>query len=378
MSHSLLAAVFVLASAFAGFSQRLVSPEVQADGGVTFRLHAPDAKEVKLSCEGVPTSVMQKDDRGDWSFTTAPLDPDIYTYSFAVDGQRLVDPSNPFLKYNLLNIDSQVRVPGPASLPWEINNVPHGQVHRHFYHSAAANDDRDFYVYTPPGYNPAARKKYPVLYLLHGFSDDATAWVNVGQANVILDNLIARQQARPMLVVMPLGYGTMDVVKSGWGSARRAELWQTNLVKFRATLLDEVLPQIERNYRVASGADNHAIAGLSMGGAESLVTGLNALNRFAWIGAFSSGGLATNYPAQFPLLDRKAGDHLRLLWIACGKQDRLFANNVQFVRWLDAGNIGHLWVETEGEHNFRVWRRNLAAFAPLLFQEKPQPTRAEK
>jgi len=369
MRHSLLTAALVLDSTITGFSQRLVSPEVQADGGVTFRLHAPGAKEVKLSCEGVPTSVMQKDDCGDWSFTTAPLAPDIYTYSFTVDGQRLVDPSNPFLKYNLLNLDSQVRVPGPASLPWEINEVPHGQVHRHFYHSTAAKDDRDFYVYTPPGYDPTARKKYPVLYLLHGFSDDATAWVNVGQANVILDNLIARKQARPMLVVMPLGYGTMEVVKDGWNSPRRAELWQTNLTRFRATLLDEVLPQVEKNYRVAAGAEHRAIAGLSMGGAESLVTGLNAPDRFAWIGAFSSGGLATNYPTQFPSLDRQAVDRLRLLWIACGKQDRLFANNVQFVQWLEANGIRHTWVETEGQHNFRVWRRNLAAFVPLLFQQ---------
>lgn len=368
MHHSLLTAALVLASTITGFSQRLVSPEVQADGRVTFRLHAPGAKEVKLSCEGVPTAVMQKDDRGDWSFTTAPLAPDIYTYSFTVDGQRLVDPSNPFLKYNLLNLDSQVRVPGPASLPWEINEVPHGQVHRHFYHSAVAKDDRDFYVYTPPGYDPTARKKYPVLYLLHGFSDDATAWVNVGQANVIFDNLIARKQARPMLVVMPLGYGTMEVVKAGWNSPRRAELWQTNLTRFRATLLDEVLPQVEKNYRVAAGAEHRAIAGLSMGGTESLVTGLNAPDRFAWIGAFSSGGLATNYPAQFPSLDRKTGDRLRLLWIACGKQDRLFAGNVQFVQWLEANGIRHTWVETEGQHSFCVWRRNLAAFAPLLFQ----------
>ena len=148
---------------------------------------------------------MLKDSAGVWSLTTEPLEPDFYTYSFVVDGVRMTDPVNPLLKYNLLNSDSEVHVPGPQSLPWEINDVPRGTLHHHFFRSKVAEDDRDFWVYTPPDYDPKARTRYPVLYLLHGFSDDASAWSTVGLANVILDNLIARRQARPMIIVMPLG-----------------------------------------------------------------------------------------------------------------------------------------------------------------------------
>jgi enterochelin esterase family protein len=364
--------VTVLGLAGPASAQRLVSPDVQSAGRVIFRLKAPEAKDVLVHCEGVKASRMQKDDQGVWSLTSEPLEPDIYAYSFAVDGVRCTDPGNPLLKYNLLNTDSQVRVPGPASLPWEINDVPHGQLHRHFYHSAIAADDRDFYVYTPPGYEPGFGKRFPVLYLLHGFSDDATAWVGVGCANIILDNLIARKQAKPMIIVMPLGYGTMEVVRAGWGGARWGALWQENLDKFRQTLLDEVMPQVEKAYRVLPTAKARAIAGLSMGGSESLLVGLNALDRFAWIGAFSSGGLGTNLDAQFPSLDEKANAHLRLLWIGCGEQDGLFSANQKLSEWLKSKGLRHTWVQAPGQHSFRIWRRFLAQSAPLLFQQKNQ------
>jgi enterochelin esterase family protein len=294
MSIRTCTVLFLLAAVNPAFSQRIISPDVQTDGRVTFRLAAPKANEVQLQCEGVPGRKMLKDDRGVWSFTTEPLTPDIYAYSFQVDGLRTIDPNNPLLKYNLLNTDSQVHVPGPATLPWEINDVPHGQLHRHFYKSTVGSDERDFYVYTPPGYDPAARHRYPVLYLLHGHSDDASAWTGVGRANVILDNLIAGKRAQPMLIVMPLGYGTMEIVRGGWQRVRNPELWQRNQDKFRESLLNEVMPQVERSYRVKADRNSRAIAGLSMGGSESLMVGLNALDRFAWLGAFSSGGLNTN------------------------------------------------------------------------------------
>ncbi len=357
-------------STLPAFAQQVFSPDVQADGRVTFRLWAPNAKDVQLHCEGVKNTAMQKDEHGAWTFTTDPLAPDIYAYSFSVDGLHLIDPSNPLMKYNLLNTESEVHVPGPKSLLWEINDVPHGTLHRHFYHSAVAGDDRDFIVYTPPGYEAAARTRYPVLYLLHGYSDDATAWSAVGRANVILDNLIARGQAKPMIIVMPLGYGTMDVVKGGWSGVRDPGLWQRNMDKFTEALLDEVMPQVEKSYRISEDRQSHAIAGLSMGGTESLVTGLNHLDRFAWVGAFSSGGLNTNYAAQFPALDSKANDKLRLLWIACGKDDRLLESNQQFCGWLKSENIRYTWTESAGAHSFLVWRRDLGEFAPLLFQNK--------
>ncbi len=369
MNSKVLLLLLAITTATPALSQqRIVSPEVQPDGRVTFRLKAGEAKEVRVRCEGVKESAMQKDEQGTWSFTTDPLEPDIYTYSFVVDGLRTLDLNNPLMKYNLLNCDSEVHVPGPATLPWEINDVPRGELHRHFYRSKVAGDERDFIVYTPPGYDPTANKQYPVLYLLHGYSDDATAWSEVGLANIILDNLIARQKAKPMLIAMPLGYGTMEVVKGGWGGLRNRGIWQTNMDKFRLTLLEEVIPQVETAYRVSTDAKSRAIAGLSMGGSESLLVGLNALDRFAWIGAFSSGGLNTNLALQFPALDEKANGKLALLWISCGDKDGLLGANQKLSDWLKAKGIQHRWVQVPGEHSFRVWRRNLAEFAPLLFQ----------
>jgi enterochelin esterase family protein len=350
------------------FSQSAPAPEVQPDGRVTFRLSAPGAREVRLQCESLQPATMQKDGHGVWSFTTEPLEPDFYGYSFLVDGLRVMDPNNPLMKYNLLNSESQVHVPGPASLPWEVNDVPHGVVHRHLYKSAAAGDERAYFVYTPPGYKPSARKHYPVLYLLHGYSDDATAWWSVGQANVILDNLIARRQAKPMIVVMPLGYGTMEIVQRGWGRIREGDLWRRNVEQFGAALLDEVLPQVESAYRVSKDRKARAIAGLSMGGTESLTVGLNHLDRFAWIGAFSSGGLDTNFAGQFPALDARANSQLRLLWISCGKDDGLIEPNRAFVQWLKTKEVQCDWTEVPGVHSWRVWRRNLADFTPLLFR----------
>jgi enterochelin esterase-like enzyme len=343
-------------------------PEVQSDGRVTFRLRAPKAAEVRLQCESLRSMAMQKDDQGVWSATTEPLEPDYYGYSFIVDGVRMIDTANPLMKYNLLNTESEVHVPGPASLPWEVNDVPRGVIHRHTYKSAVADDERAYFVYTPPGYDAASRKKYPALYLLHGYSDDATGWWSVGQANVILDNLIARGEVKPMIVVMPLGYGTMAIVRAGWERVRQPDLWKKNVTQFRGTLLDEVLPQVEKQYRVSPNRNARAIAGLSMGGAESLTVGLNDLDRFAWIGAFSSGGLDTNYAAAFPNVNAKANDSLRLLWISCGKDDGLVKANRQFVQWLDAQGVKHTWTEVPGTHSWRVWRRNLAAFTPLLFR----------
>lgn len=369
MNATHLTSLFLLATLNALFAQHLVSPDVHPDGRVTFRLRAPDAHQVQVHCEGVSNSTMQKDENGVWSFTTAPLEPDIYVYSFVVDGVRTIDPSNPLQKYNLLNTESQVHVPGPSTLPWEVRDVPRGEVHHHFYHSAIAGDQRDFYVYTPPGYDPAARQLYPVLYLLHGYSDDASAWTSVGCANVILDNLIDHKHARPMVVVMPLGYGTMEVVNGGWEGLRRGDVWQTNLVLFRRTLLEEVMPQVQKAYRVRPEAEAHALAGLSMGGTESLLTGLNALDRFAYVGAFSSGGLNTNFDQLFPDLPARAKDHLRLLWIGCGEQDGLFGANQKLSDWMTQKGVHHTWVHIPGQHSFRVWRRFLADFAPLLFQE---------
>ena len=348
--------------------QPLRSPEVLPDNRVTFRFRAPNAKEVFLSREGAQKLPMQKDEQGIWSVTTDPLEPDYYGYSFIADDVNLLDPSNYLRKPNFLFGSSEVHIPGPASLPWEVNDVPHGTLHLHFYKSGIVGDQRDFYVYTPAGYDPTAKKLYPVLYLLHGYSDDASGWTAVGRAHVILDNLIAQAKAKPMIIVMPLGYGAPEIVMPGGPGFRDRSLVQRNFDRFRDALLTEVIPQVEKTYRVAADRNSRAIAGLSMGGSESLLTGLNTLDRFAWIGAFSSGGLSPDFAADFPALDSKANAQLRLLWIACGTEDRLIDINRKVRDWLKSKDVRFTPIETPGAHTWMVWRRNLAEFAALLFR----------
>jgi len=362
------ALLLLAAAALPMLAQSLNSPEVHPDRTVTFRFLAPNAKDVALNLEGAPKAAMQKDAQGVWSFTTPPLEPDLYAYTVTVDGARVLDPANPLLKGNLRQSENIVHVPGPASTPWEINDVPRGAIHRHFYRSTVVGDQRDFYVYTPPGYDPSRRERFPVLYLLHGFSDDASAWVATGRAHVILDNLIAQGKARPMLVVMPLGYGAPEIVARTPGAAR--DLGQRNIEKFSEALRTEVIPQVEKAYRVAADRESRAIVGLSMGGAESLYTGLNNLNLFAWVGAFSAGMLRQDLEQAFPGLDAKANARLRLLWIGCGKEDRLLQSNQTLVQWLNSRGIQRTWVESPGAHTWMVWRRNLSDLAPLLFQKK--------
>lgn len=378
MKRTLLASSLLLLLAAIGLAQPqpapaaqppavISSPEVHADNSVTFRFLDPNAHEVMLALEGAKPAPMQKDDQGIWSLTTAPLAPDFYGYSFVADGVGLIDPSNPLMKPNLLHTQSQVHVPGPASLPWEVGDVPHGLVHHHFYKSGVVGDERDFYVYTPPGYDPKAKRSYPVLYLLHGFSDDASGWTAVGRANVILDNLIAQGKAKAMIVVMPLGYGAPEIVVPG-PRAFASELRKKNYDRFSQALFTEVMPQVEGAYRVSKDRNSRAIAGLSMGGAESLLTGLNNLDKFAWVGAFSSGGITEDFDAEFPGLDAKANEKLRVLWIACGTDDRLIEPNRKMRAWLDSKGVHNTPIETPGGHVWMVWRRNLAEFSGLLFR----------
>jgi enterochelin esterase-like enzyme len=341
---------------------RVVSPEVHPDQRVTLRFRAPNASKVTLNREGARPVEMVKDEKGLWSVTTEPLPPDLYGYSFNADGVSLIDPLNPLMKPNLLGTTSMFHLPSPdLSLPWELRDVPHGTLHRHFFRSAICQDQRDFFVYTPPGYDPQAKVKYPVLYLLHGFSDSANGWSSVGQAHVILDNLIAQGKAKPMLVVMPLGYGTLDVLL-------KRDLWSQSVDLFGQSLLKEVIPAVEKSYRVNSNRTHRALAGLSMGGAETLVVGLNHLEMFSQLGAFSSGGLPPDFAQSFPNLSAKTNEQVKLLWISCGKDDRLIDANNKFVAFLKEHQVKHEYVVTEGAHTWLVWRRNLASLAPQLFR----------
>ncbi|MCW5964824.1 MAG: esterase [Bryobacterales bacterium] len=358
----------VLASA--QFTAPIRSPEVHSDKRVTFRLKAPNAKEVAVSLEGASRLPMQKGDDSTWTLTTEALQPDMYGYSFVADGIALLDPGNPVMKPNLLNTSSMVHVPSDAGLPWEERNVPRGAIHRHFYRSSVAGDSRDFYVYTPPSYRADAREAYPVLYLLHGYSDDARGWTQVGQAHVILDNLIAEGKARPMLVVMPLGYGTMDVIQNPAQAFRDPEMFRKNFDRFRTALLDEVMPQVESAYHARKDAAGRALAGLSMGGAETLYTALNYPDRFRYVGAFSFGGLPPEFAPMFPKVESAINKQFDVVWIACGVDDRLIGINRQFSGWLKEIQVKHEFVETPGAHTWMVWRRNLATFVPMLFTKK--------
>jgi len=368
-----LLAVLALASmaAIAQQSLTIQSPEVQSDGKVTFRFPAPGAKEVKLQFEAAPQpSPMTRDDAGVWSLTLGPLDPDIYGYMFIADGVNLLDPNHPSIKPNLLQPQNMVHVSGATPQLWEVAEVPHGVIHQHFFKSRLVGDQRDFYVYTPPGFDPKGKTKYPVLYLLHGYSDDASAWTVVGMANVIFDNLTAQGQVKPMIVVMPLGYGTPEMIKLKWAVWNHPDIRQLNFDNFRKSLLSEVIPQVEAAYPVSTKREDRAIAGLSMGGSESLLTGLNNIDKFAYVGAFSSGGLNDDFAAEFPSLDAKQAAQLRQLWIACGTSDGLIETNRKFKAWLKTKNMAFTDIETPGAHTWMVWRRNLIAFAPLLFTSK--------
>ncbi|HZQ51157.1 MAG TPA: alpha/beta hydrolase-fold protein [Bryobacteraceae bacterium] len=370
----------LLAMAFVSFAQQprpqqpppVQSPELQNGGRVTFRLRDPNAQHVSVSVAGTTQPyVMQKDQEGVWSVTTPPLTPDLYGYSFNVDGVRLLDPSNHMIIPNLLNPSSEVHVPAASPEPWEMTDIPHGLVHHHFYRSGVIGDNRDFFVYTPPGYDPSAGTRYPVLYLLHGYSDDASAWTAVGRANLILDTLISQNKAKPMIIVMPLGYGAPEIVQRPQGQRspfNNTGLREKNFNNFTAALIDEVIPQVEHTYKVESNRDARAIAGLSMGGAESLLSGLNHLDKFSWVGAFSAGGLGEDLAAAFPQLTASANQQLHLLWIACGTDDRLITANRNLIAWLKGKDIHLTQIETPGMHTWMVWRRNLVNFAPLLFQ----------
>jgi enterochelin esterase-like enzyme len=362
--HRAVLALFTL-SAFAQTPppKPIISPEVHADNTVTFRVKAPNAKVVNLGLEGTKAAPMQMEEGGIWTYTTPVLASDIYGYTFNIDGTGMMDPNNSLMKPNLLGNSSAVHIPGEG-LPWEVRDVPHGEVHHHFYKSGVVGDNRDYYVYTPPDY-AKGNKRYPVLYLLHGYSDDASGWSAVGHANLILDNLIAENKAKPMIIVMPLGYGVPEIVSRG---PRKPQAFHDNMTKFRDALTSEIIPRVESEYRVEKRREMRAIAGLSMGGAESLFSGLNNLDKFAYVASFSAGALGENYAELFPKLDQTANKELKLLWIACGTEDGLMATNRKFRDWLTTKQVRFTPIETPGMHTWMVWRRNLATVAPLLFQ----------
>jgi enterochelin esterase family protein len=241
-------------------------------------------------------------------------------------------------------------------------------VHHHFFRSGLIGDQRDFVVYTPPGY--AHRKgRLPVLYLLHGYSDSAIGWTEVGKAHVILDNLIAAKKAKPMIVVMPLGYGVPGFGNRNGGGFSNPANVTLNFERFRASLLTEVMPIVENEYRVDQRRESRAIAGLSMGGAETLFTGLPYSDKFAYVGAFSTGGLRNDAAeTTFKDLDAKDVNRLKVFWMVCGTDDGLIDFQRGFADAMKKRGVNVKTKETPGGHVWMLWRRNLAEFAQMLFR----------
>ncbi|MBL8218635.1 MAG: esterase [Bryobacterales bacterium] len=361
----LLAATACFAQNVPNAADTLVSPEVHSDRKVTFRVLAPRASDVSFFGDWMPTNTREKMTRqqgGIWTVTLGPLPPSVYLYSFIVDGMMIADPVNPRIKLRARTSASMVEVPAETPAFWQIRDVPHGDVQINYQKSKALNGEtRWIWIYTPPGYEKGNRR-YPVLYLFHGSNDTAGGWVLAGHANFILDNLIAEKKAVPMIVVMPYGHAVP------FGSPR--EVQAKNVTLYDEYIMKDVMPHVEAKYRVAPGKANRAIAGLSMGGGQSIHIGFNHLNLFSAIGAFSA-AVPADFETRFSaaLKDAKATNaQLKTLWIACGKDDFLIKRNQDFSALLKANQVRHTFELTEGAHTYTVWRRYLGEFVPLLFR----------
>ena len=360
---------------------------VHPDRTVTFTYQDAKASEVALTMEGVAQPIpLTKGEGGAWTLTTQPIEPEEYEYSYRVDGSRVIDPLNPRVRTSFFSVSSILRVPGSTPMPWELQSIPHGMVTHLQYQSRLLSDQRDLYIYTPPGYDSKRTKPYPVLYLLHGYSDDASAWVQKAEANYILDTLIAQGKLEPMVMVMPLAYGTMAMITDGWG------VWTApfttplrNQTLLTDQLINEVLPMTEASYNVARDPAHRAIAGLSMGGGESITTGLNHPEVFGYVGAFSSAIVspmvndrpagtvidAATYNKAFDGIvpNARTKPPVRLFWLSCGTEDGLITANRAFGSWAKTNIKGSVSIhETPGMHTWLVWRQNLIAFTPLLFK----------
>ena len=369
-------------AAIPSFLPPLATPEplVNPDHTVTFRLTAPNAQKVMLSLENHPAAAMQPADSttgskpGVWTITTSVLPPEWYSYHFLVDAQNELDPLNPKIVESYTAAGNTVLIPDASTpQPWEKSAVAHGVVHHHAYTSAVVRGlpagQSEFCVYTPPGYDARAATKYPVLYLLHGWSDTAAGWTNIGHADMILDNLIAQGKARPMIVVMPLGYGDLSFLRSGFGVWNEPVAIDNNTNLFSQTLLTEILPQAEKLYNISSRREDRAIAGLSMGGLEALTIGLNHADVFAWVGGFSA-AVHQVQPAALAALDPKRAN-LKYLYISVGSDDGLLDPDRKYAATLRSQGFDVTTVETPGNgHVWQQWRPDLVTFATHIFQPR--------
>ncbi len=339
---------------------RVVSPEVAPDRRVTFRLRAPQARQVQVRDLFFADRVdMTRDAQGLWSATVGPVDPGLYEYNFSVDGLRMIDPANSAIQPAIEPEVSILEVRGDPPLVTELRDVPHGTVHVHHYRARTLQGrDRRVHVYTPPGYEQG-KGKLPVLFLLHGSGDNDATWTEYGRATFIIDNLLADKKAVPMIVVMPDGHA----VPRGAQPADR-----DNTVAFMDDLLADVMPLVQKQYRARTDGAGRAIAGLSMGGRQALTVGLDHPDMFAWVAAMSAAVPPIETLADGLARPDDLNKKLRWLWIACGTEDRLFAPNQQLVDQLASKSIRHQWHPGPGAHRWPLWRGYLAEIAPQLFK----------
>ena len=345
------------------------SCEVAPDRTVTFRLRAPEAADVKVSGDFVQGAQdLTKAEDGVWSVTVGPLAPAIYNYTFRVNGVGVLDPVNPAIKLGERTSESMFEVPAEKPAPYDMQNVAHGTVHVNWYESKTLSVWRRIDVYTPPGYE-TGKGTYPVLYLLHGSGDTENGWVTIGRANFILDNLIAAGKAKPMIVVMPYGRARQDVYLGPTPPPSQPP----GPKAFENDLLNDVLPFAEKLYRIAAQPADRAIAGLSMGGGQALSVGLNHLDVFQTVGAFSAGGGGRPEGLEVQYKDLLAdpaatNKKLKFFYIACGKTDGLFAGSQALHDVLAKHDIKHTFAPSEEGHVWRNWRNYLADFVPQLFR----------
>ena len=400
MRNGILAATLSLAAVSAAAAQQppaVVSPQVNADRTVTLRLLAPKATDVRVTGEllnGAPPAPMAKGEDGIWTVTMPAVPPDVYLYAFSVDGVNTPDPRNPWVKLvSGTGLASQVQVPGEGPQYYDSKPVPHGLLQIVTYESRSLGATRQAYVYTPPDY-ARSTSRYPVLYLLHGGGDLDPGWSMTGRAHIIMDNLIAEKKARPMVVVMPLarGGGSLGLGPSGMapgfaaagnvapgggrGAGGPAAAGGTPtppaaLQPFARDFIGDLMPLIERTFRVSTRPEDRAIAGLSAGGAATINTAFSRPDLFRSIVIMSAGGgqnLEASYPAFFAN-GAAAAKSMKVLWLGVGDGDFALNGMKALDETLTRHGVTHSFLIRPGyRHEWRLWRLDLWEFAPLLFQ----------